>query len=293
MVTSSTIDPPTSSGGSAASTSRRPARPPSPFGPSILCAENTARSAPRAWRSTGACGTDWQASSTVSAPTALARAASSATGLTVPSTFEAWTTASTLVRGPMISVGGVEVEPALVGDGDPPQRGTGPGAGPLPGQQVRVVLHLGDDDLIARAAARARVGVGESGGDEVQALGGVAGPGQLVSSTPTKAAAAARAVLVGIGRLLGERVRAAVHGRVRRLEERPLGVEDLRAAAARSPSSRGRPAGRRRARAGRAPGSRRGSRSSSPGSERSGGAAAVVVAVTSGPGGRGRRGGRR
>ena len=44
-----------------------------PLGPSILCPEKAAKSTSRAWKSTGWCGTDWQASSTVSAPTALAR----------------------------------------------------------------------------------------------------------------------------------------------------------------------------------------------------------------------------
>ena len=48
-----------------------------PLGPSILWPENAAKSTSRAWKSTGWCGTDWQASSTVSAPTACARATSS------------------------------------------------------------------------------------------------------------------------------------------------------------------------------------------------------------------------
>ena len=43
--------------------------PPMPYGPSILWPENTARSTPSAGRSSGRCGADWQASSTVSAPT--------------------------------------------------------------------------------------------------------------------------------------------------------------------------------------------------------------------------------
>lgn len=59
-----------------------------PLGPSILCPEKAAKSTPSAWRSTGWWGTDWQASRTVSAPTAPARATSSATGATAPVTFE-------------------------------------------------------------------------------------------------------------------------------------------------------------------------------------------------------------
>ena len=59
-----------------------------PVGPSILCPENAAKSTPSDGRSTGWCGTDWQASRTVNAPTSLARRTSSATGAPVPVTFE-------------------------------------------------------------------------------------------------------------------------------------------------------------------------------------------------------------
>ena len=74
-----------------------------PDGPSILWPENTAKSTPSAWKSTAKCGTDWQASSTVSAPTALAFSTSSETGLTVPSTFDWCANATTLVFGVMSS----------------------------------------------------------------------------------------------------------------------------------------------------------------------------------------------
>jgi hypothetical protein len=59
-----------------------------PIGPSILCPEKAAKSTPRAWTSTPMCGTDWQASRTVSAPTSLARLTSWSTGLIVPSTLD-------------------------------------------------------------------------------------------------------------------------------------------------------------------------------------------------------------
>ena len=42
----------------------------------------------------------------------------------------------------------VEVEPAVVGDPDPPQGGTGAPAQLLPRHEVGVVLHLGSDDLV-------------------------------------------------------------------------------------------------------------------------------------------------
>ena len=88
MATFSIIEPPVRNGGIADNSSRRPYSTPIPLGPSILCPENAAKSTSSAWKSTGWCGTDWQASSTVSAPTALARATSSATGATAPVTLE-------------------------------------------------------------------------------------------------------------------------------------------------------------------------------------------------------------
>ena len=56
------------------------------------------KSAPLAATSTGSCGTAWEASSTTTAPTACARAAISATGLTVPSMLETQVSETTLVR---------------------------------------------------------------------------------------------------------------------------------------------------------------------------------------------------
>ena len=44
-----------------------------------------------------------------------------------------------------------QVEAALVGDTEPAQRGAGAAAELLPRHQVGVVLHLGDDDLVAGA----------------------------------------------------------------------------------------------------------------------------------------------
>ena len=69
-----------------------------PDGPSILCPENTAKSTSSSRKSTGVCGTDWQASSTTSAPTWLARETIRSSGFTVPSTLDWWATATTLAR---------------------------------------------------------------------------------------------------------------------------------------------------------------------------------------------------
>ncbi len=91
------IEPPALNGGIASRTSVRPQRQPTPVGPSILCPENAIRSTSSARTSTGMCGTDWQASSTTSAPTSLARATIGATSLMVPRMFDWWTKDTTRV----------------------------------------------------------------------------------------------------------------------------------------------------------------------------------------------------
>ena len=63
------MEPPEMKGGMSASTSGRPHSSPMPVGPSILCPLQATRSAPSDQTSMGMCGTDWQASTTNSAPT--------------------------------------------------------------------------------------------------------------------------------------------------------------------------------------------------------------------------------
>ena len=57
-------------------------------------------------------------------------------------------------------------------------------------------------------------------------------------AAPTNAAMRARARLVGVGGLLGQLVRAAMHGRVVLLEELALGVEHRRGRCDVAPESR-------------------------------------------------------
>ncbi|OUD97467.1 hypothetical protein CMMCAS06_04685 [Clavibacter michiganensis subsp. michiganensis] len=103
IVTVVIIDPPVRNGGRASSTLRRPYSTPIPVGASILCPEKTARSTSSARRSTGMCGTDWQASSTTSAPTSRARAITGPSGATPPSTLETCASATTRVRSVITS----------------------------------------------------------------------------------------------------------------------------------------------------------------------------------------------
>ena len=96
-----------------------------------------------------------------------------------------------------------------------------------------MVLQLGDDDLVAgadrepRRLARRSGGVAERVRDEVDPLGGVLGEDDLAGIGADERGDPRSRRLVGVGGLLGELVRAAVHGRVVLFEERPLGVEHL------------------------------------------------------------------
>ena len=72
-----------------------------PVGPSILWPVKASRSTPRADTSVGSCGTPWEPSATMTAPTAWACSAIRAIGLTVPSTLETQASETTLVRSLM------------------------------------------------------------------------------------------------------------------------------------------------------------------------------------------------
>ena len=159
MVTTSTMDPPVTVGGMASSSSRRPYSAPTPVGPSILWPLNAAKSTPSSWRSTGMFGTDWQASSTVRAPTR--RAAATRVGDGRHGTGHVRDVPEGQHLGVLgdyrVEVG--QVEPAVVSHRDPAQDGARAGAQLLPRDEVRVVLGLGDDYLVARREPEPRGGL--------------------------------------------------------------------------------------------------------------------------------------
>jgi hypothetical protein len=103
----------------------------------------------------------------------------------------------------------VEQQPAVVVDAHVVERRPGGLAGELPRHDPRVVLHLGHDHAVAGPEVRVAPRVG----DEVERLGRVAredrvacGPAQPVGSALARA-------LVEVGRLVRERIDAAVHAR--------------------------------------------------------------------------------
>ena len=143
-------------------------------------------------------------------------------------------TATSFVRSLITVVEVGEVQPAVVGQAEPAQGRPGALAQLLPRQEVGVVLHLGDHDLVALADGvrpelrlLRRRGVGQRVGDEVDRLGGVAGEDDLPLRRPDEGADGGAGGLVGARRLFGELVRTPVGGCVDVLVEPAFRVEHL------------------------------------------------------------------
>ena len=172
----------------------------------------------------------------------------------MPSTLETWVTATQL-RAPFEQRReGVHVEQPLVVDRRPVDLGPDPLGQLLPGDDVGVVLHLGEHDAVAGAD----VGVAPGAGDEVDRLGRVADEDHLAAVAGAEVAGddVARP-LVGGGRLGREGVGAAVDVRVVAALVVGRPPRSRRAPAASWRRCRGRRPAARRSRA-RAPGRRRG-----------------------------------
>ena len=157
--------------------------------------------------STGIWGTAWAASTSVTAPAARARSTISRTGLIVPSTFETCATATSFTR-PSAST-----ESSSSSDSSPCSS-TAQVAQPraallaeeLPGDDVRVVLHLGDEHLVALAHVLAAPGVG----DQVDRLGHVAGEDRGAGLPAHEGGDPLARALEQLGGLARQRVDAAV-----------------------------------------------------------------------------------
>ena len=104
-----------------------------------------------------------------------------------------------------------EVEAVVVGQRDPAQLDAALGREDVPRDDVRVVLHVGDDDRVTGAQVRPRPAVG----DEVDRLGDVLGEHDLARLPAEEAGDLRAGVLVAARRLLRDRVHAAVHVGVR------------------------------------------------------------------------------
>ncbi len=140
-------------------------------------------------------------------PLARRAAATSATGLMVPSTLLTCTRLTTRVRAVSKVVELIEVELALIGDREEPQHQAAPTGQHLPGHQVGVMLHLGEQDLVPRLEVML-----ETPGQQVQPRGGAVGDDhRLARRRVHELRHAPPARLVGRGGLGGQGVESAVH----------------------------------------------------------------------------------
>ena len=115
------------------------------------------------------------------------------------------------------------VERAVVVHRDGAEARAGAGGELLPGDEVRVVLGLGDHDLVALAEAPR---VPEGTGHEVEPRGRARGPHELLGRAADELRDGGTGIFEQFRRFGGERVRAPVHRGVRGLEEVTLGIQD-------------------------------------------------------------------
>ena len=104
-------------------------------------------------------------------------------------------------------VQGVQVEQVVPGDRHGPDPGPGHAGHQLPGHQVGVVLHLGDQDLVALAEVAQPPGVG----DQVDGLADVLGEHRGPLGGADEAGHLAPGLLEQLGGLLGQGVDTPVH----------------------------------------------------------------------------------
>ena len=121
----------------------------------------------------------------------------------------------------------VQVDAAVVGDAVPLQGGTGAAGQLLPRDQVRVVFQFGGDDDVAGADGVVEPVVAQHIRDQVDRLGGVLGEHQLVGLGADEGRDVGAALFVGVGGLLHQLVRTAMHRAVGRGQKVTFGVEHL------------------------------------------------------------------
>ena len=90
-----------------------------------------------------------------------------------------------------------------------------------------MVLELGDDDNVAGADRTFEAAVPQHIRHQVERFGGVLGEYQLTRVSADERGDVGAALLVGVGGLLHQLMRAAVHPAVGRGEEFAFGIEDL------------------------------------------------------------------
>ncbi len=134
--------------------------------------------------------------------------------------------------GPRCDHRRVQIEAPVVGHAEPTQRGPRAAGDLLPRDEIGVMLHLRDEDLVARTqyepgGATVRCGVHEGIGDQIQGLRGVAREDHLCGGPSHETGHDRTRALVGVSGLLRELVCAAMHGSVVLLIEVPFGIDHL------------------------------------------------------------------
>ena len=132
------------------------------------------------------------------------------------------------------AAGSFEVQYARVVDGDEAKGRASPLSQLLPRYEVCVVLHLGDHNLVAgaqgelrRRRSRARQGgVQERVTEQVQALGGVGGPDDLIGRRAQEGSERFTGILEGVRGFDRQQVGTTVNGGVALLVKLLLGFDD-------------------------------------------------------------------
>ena len=148
--TSRIMPPPPRNGGISSSRSRRAHSTPMPVGPSILWALKARKSQPSAPTSVGRWGTDWAPSASTRAPARWAASAMRAKGVMVPSTFDMVVQATSFTPSRRRSRS-EQVQAVVVVHAEPAQLDAAFLGQHEPGDDVGVVLHVGEEHGVARA----------------------------------------------------------------------------------------------------------------------------------------------
>ena len=227
--------PPPRKGGMASSSSSRPHSTPMPDGPHILWAEKAMKSAPMACTSVGTWGTNWQASTTATAPWSWAWSLRKRTGLMVPRTFDIAVKQNALVPSSNRSRSVRSSRPSGVSGS---QRISKPFSAASICQGT--MLAWCSIWVSSTASPSPRFAPPHDRATRFMRLGGVLGEDEAaLGRSVDEALHLQPGRLEGLGGVGGQLVRAAVGGGVRRLVEPLHGLEHLAGLLARRRPSRG------------------------------------------------------
>ena len=121
----------------------------------------------------------------------------------------------------------IQVDASVIGHRVPAQGRAGAPGQLLPRDQVGVMLDFGGNDDVAGPDGVLKPVVAKHIGDQIDRFGGVLGEHQLAGLGADECRDVGAALLVGVGGLLHQLMRTAVHRAVGSRQEVPFGVEHL------------------------------------------------------------------